>query len=237
MTKVVVEAGFKLVPGMHEEFTVVHDRILPLASSQPGFISVYAGPILDSTWLYFGARFSDAKLMDDWHHHPRHQAVQRQAYARWWSAVYLRKWVTPEPDASPAQTFMCETRLVTSAQLGEREMVEVRSVLSQLGAAGAQRFETLTGEYEPQPYQFAGPLEIAPHAEGSAYSLITHWASGDAVEAWLKSVPHQRLARLGALVSECFRALPESGERNHLRSDRKQREWTSSSPTQGSDGG
>src|ERR1700682_4697432 len=120
-------------------------------------------------WLYFGVRFETQAEMEAWHFHPQHQAMQKQAYARCWSAVHLRS-----ETSSTRQTF-CAKRIQRLAVLESSEMERAAELLAHLTDFGAKPFETLTGEFEAQPYQLVGPLEIAPAPDAVLYSLITHW--------------------------------------------------------------
>ena len=52
---------------------------------------------------------------------------------------------------------------------------------------GALPFETLTGVFEAQPYQFVGPLQEFPALAPTRYLLLTHWPTNDALQAWLRS--------------------------------------------------
>jgi heme-degrading monooxygenase HmoA len=222
----VLEAGFKIIPGKEADFFAVQGRMVPVGASQPGFISVQGGLIADSTWLYFGVRFESKTQMDAWHRHSGHQAVQKMAYAKFWTAVYLRKWRIALPGEALGNRLMCETRLLSEAPLEEAQLASLKPTLAELEAAGAQRFETLTGEYEPQPYQFVGPVEITPAVKGTLYSLITHWSSETALQAWQRSPAYQRLKELGQVSSDTFVAVVEDEERDRLRDDKLQREWT-----------
>jgi hypothetical protein len=60
----VLESCFKVVPGMEAELVELQGRFWPLATSQPGFISVEVGNIVNSNWLYFGVRFASKNQMD-----------------------------------------------------------------------------------------------------------------------------------------------------------------------------
>jgi len=221
----VMEAGFKIIAGKETEFLAMQAKMVPLGASQPGFVAVYGGPILDSDWLYFGVRFASESDMELWQQHPQHQQVQKLAYEQWWTAVYIRKWRTPVAGADLGPRLMCETRLTVPTPLNADQIAVVRERLTSLGEAGAARFETLAGTFENQPYQFVGPLEIAPPANGTVYSLITHWTRVADLNAWQDSAAYRQLQRLGALHSETFVAAPERGQRRNLRADKLQRQW------------
>jgi hypothetical protein len=221
-----MEAGFRIIPGKEQAFFERQGATVPVAMEQPGFVSVYGGPILDSTWLYFGVRFDRADAMDAWQHHAHHREVQRLAYEKWWTAVYIRKWRRLAADEPETDRYMLELRLRTPSPLAEDPLRSLRTILETLRHAGAARFETLTGEHEPQPWQFVGPLEIAPSDGTVLYSLITHWTSRYDADRWLRSAACDALRRLGEVESELFIAMPESGHRERLRADRLQRQWT-----------
>jgi hypothetical protein len=98
-------------------------------------------------------------------------------------------------------------------------------MLDGIGDAGALPFETLTGEYEPQPYQFVAPVRITPAVEGTMYALITHWSSASAIEVWRESAGYRLLPALGKVSSETFVPAVEDEPRDRLRPDRLQRDW------------
>jgi heme-degrading monooxygenase HmoA len=221
----VLESCFKIVPGMEAELAELQGRFWPVATSQPGFISVQVGTIVNSTWLYFGVRFESKNQMDAWHRHPGHQAIQKLGYAKLWTALYLRKWRVALPGEAPGERLMCETRLVTKSPLTPEQLASLKPMLDGIGDAGALRFETLTGEYEPQPYQFVAPVQITPAVDGTMYSLITHWSSASAIEAWRESAGYRLLPALGDVSSETFVPAVEDEVRDRLRPDRLQRDW------------
>ena len=223
--KIVLEAGFKIIQGKEADFMASQAKMVPVAMQQDGFGAVYGGPILNSPWLYFGVRFDSEEQMDAWHLHPRHQAVQKSAYAKWWTDVYLRKWIEPASGQASCDRLMCETRLFLDAPLRDEQLKIVEETLAGLTAFGAKPFETHTGEFERQPYQFVGPVEIAPAIEKVIYLLITHWSSDDQLDAWKISDSYCALQGLGEVSSEVFAALKETRPRDNLRDDKLQRDW------------
>lgn len=224
-TRTVLECGYKIVPGKEERFAVFNDALYPVAISQDGFESVYGGDIHNSTWRYVGVRFASAEQMNAWHNHPRHKAAQKAAYDRWWTAVYMRKWREAAPDESLHGKVMNETRLAVPAPLDDAQIHALQKSLSSLADLGASPIETLTGEYEAQPYQLIGPNEAVPEIGGAFYLLITHWPSPAATDAWQGSPAYKALQKLGVLTSDTFMALPETFPRDHLSEDKLQREW------------
>jgi heme-degrading monooxygenase HmoA len=221
----VLESCFKVVPGMEAELAELQRRFWPVATSQPGFVSVQVGTIVNSTWLYFGVRFASKNQMDAWHRHPRHQAIQKLGYEKLWSALYLRKWRITLPGEAFGERLMCETRLVTNSPLTPEQLASLKPMLDGIGDAGALRFETLTGEYEPQPYQFVAPVQITPAVDGTMYALITHWSVASAISAWRESATYGLLPALGDVTSETFVPAVEDEARDRLRPDRLQRDW------------
>jgi hypothetical protein len=179
--------------------------VVPLAMEQDGFRSVYSGPIWDSTWVYFGARFDSEEQMNEWHGEPQHRVIQKSA-PNWWTALYLRKWRPAMPGEVLGDRLMSETSILVDAALDDTQTKLVRQALARLGAAGAQPFETLTGEFETQPLQFAGPVQIAPAVENVLYSLITHWSSADRFDVWKTSNFLSRIAEPGRSVERALRA-------------------------------
>jgi heme-degrading monooxygenase HmoA len=222
----VLEAGFKMIPGKETDFLAFQNKMVTVAMQQEGFGAVYGGPILDSTWVYFGVRFDSEEQMDAWHRHPQHQAAQKSAYAKWWTDVYIRKWLEPAPGETLGDRLMSESRVFVDTPFNEEQMKVARQALAELSAFGAIPFETHTGEFESQPYQFVGPIELAPAAEKVIYSLIAHWSSAEHFNDWRSSGSCQALQSLGEVSSELFVALKEARPRDHLRDDKLQREWT-----------
>lgn len=222
---VVMEAGFKICSGQEEPFFSARDRMMPLAMSQPGFTSVYGGLILNSSWLYFGVRFDTPELMDTWYNVPQHRTIQT-ASRKWWTAVYIRKWRALRSQDVFGERILLETRICRDTPLSSAELEEVRASLETLSNYNVAPFETLTGQFEPQPFQFVGPLEIAPSPSPNAYSLFTHWRAHDDLCSWQGSREYASLGRLGRLTSEAFIPYAEPNERPDLRADRLQRDWT-----------
>ncbi|CAB3916422.1 antibiotic biosynthesis monooxygenase family protein [Achromobacter anxifer] len=225
-TRTVLESGFKITPGKENGFALFNDALHPVAISQDGFESVYGGEILDSAWRYVGARFASAEQMDAWHNHPRHKAAQKAAYDRWWTAVYMRKWREPAPGEVMEGKVMTETRLAVPAPLSDANLRNLKEILAGLADSGASPFETLTGEYEAQPYQLVGPGETSPETGGVSYLLITHWPTPQVASAWQETQAYRALQDMGTVTSETFMSMPETRPRDHLREDKLQRQWT-----------
>lgn len=222
----VMEAGFKVIPGREARWEFFQGSMIPMGMSQPGFSAVYGGVIHHSDWLYFGVRFASQNEMEAWHQHPAHLAVQKSAYENFWTAVYIRKWRQPVAGEGFGDRIMAETRLAMAAPLDTGGLAAATAALSGLAARGASRFETLHGDFEPQPYLLIGPLAIAPApAEGTLYTLITHWTSIADVAAWQASGDYRALAALGTATTECFIPFVETGTRDRLDAERLQRDW------------
>jgi Carbon-nitrogen hydrolase len=73
----VLESGFRIVPGKETDFLAYQASVVALAIAQPGFGSVCSGPVWDSTWVYFGARFDSEEHMNAWHGEPQHRVIQK----------------------------------------------------------------------------------------------------------------------------------------------------------------
>ena len=78
----VLESCFKIAPGTEAALLELQRQFWPVATSQPGFISVEVGTIVNSSWLYFGVRFESKNQMDAWHRHPRHHRRRRGVLSR-----------------------------------------------------------------------------------------------------------------------------------------------------------
>lgn len=220
----VLESGFRIIPGKEADFLAYQATVVPLAMEQDGFWSVYSRQVWNSTWMYFGARFDSEEQMNAWHGEPQHRVIQKSA-PNWWTALYLRKWRPPMPGDVLGNRLMSETRILVDAALDDTQTQSVGQALAEVGSAGAQRFETLTGEFETQPFQFAGPVQRAPAAGHVLYSLIAHWFSADHFGAWKTSTSYRALQSLGDVSSELLVPMVEKRARKHLRDDKLQRDW------------
>jgi heme-degrading monooxygenase HmoA len=220
----VLEAAFKIIPGKETDFLAYQATVVPLAAAQPGFRAAYSGPVRDTTWVYFGARFDSEEQMNAWHGEARHRVIQKSA-PNWWTALYLRKWRLPMPGEVLGDRLMSETSIRVDTALDDTQIKSVRQALAELGTAGAQPFETLTGEFEAQPFQFSGPLLVAPDADKVPYLLTAHWSSADHFNAWKSSGSYRELQSLGEVSSELFVPIVETRPREHLRDDKLQRDW------------
>ena len=220
----VLEAAFKIIPGQETDFQPFQAKVVPLAAAQPGFRTAYFGPVRDTTWVYFGARFDSDEQMNAWHGERQHRVIQKSA-PNWWTALYLRKWRPPMPGEVLGDHLMSETRILVDTDLDDTHIQSVRQALAELGAAGAQPFETLTGQFEAHPYQFSGPLLVVPAVDKVSYLLTAHWSSADHFNAWKSSSSYRALQSLGDVSSELFVPLVETHPREHLRDDKLQRDW------------
>jgi heme-degrading monooxygenase HmoA len=220
----VLEAAFKIIPGKETAFLAYQATVVPLAAAQPGFRAAYSGPVWDTAWVYFGAHFDSEEQMNAWHGERQHRVIQKSA-PNWWTSLYLRKWRPPMPGEVLGDRLMAETSILVDTALDDTRIRSVRQALSELGSAGAQPFETLTGEFEARPFQFSGPLLVAPAAEKVPYLLTTHWSSADHFNAWKLSSSYRALQSLGDVSSEFFVPIVETRPREHLRDDKLQRDW------------
>jgi hypothetical protein len=227
-TLTVMEAGFTLRRGIEEEFWRANNGSIPTAAAQPGFVAVIGGPIVDSSWLYFSGMWETPETMDQWYWSARHKPVQDRAFARWFAKMYIRKWRLPADGETLHGRAFCQTELLTPAPLdGET----VASVMDDLRAALASLpvapFQTLTGEFEPQPFQLIGPVEEFPAAAATKYLLLTHWSAVGDLERWLATPAYERLRELGEPSSAGFTPIRErAGTRPGLTPDGLQRDWT-----------
>jgi hypothetical protein len=162
--------------------------------------------------------------MNAWHGEAQHRVIQKSA-PNWWTSLYLRKWRPPMPGEVLGDRLMSETNILVDTALDDTRVQSVRQALAEMGTAGAQPFETITGEFEPHPFQFSGPLLVAPAVDKVPYLLTTHWSSTDHFNAWTSSNSHRALQSLGDVWSELFVPLVETRPREHLRADKLQRDW------------
>jgi heme-degrading monooxygenase HmoA len=126
----VLEAAFKIIPGKEPAFLAYQATVVPLAAAQPGFRAAYSGPVRDTTWVYFGARFDSEEQMNAWHGEPQHRVIQKSA-PNWWTSLYRRKWRPPDAGRSPRR----------SPDVGNQHPRRYRSRrhTNTIGAAGAGR--------------------------------------------------------------------------------------------------
>ncbi|HET6943379.1 MAG TPA: hypothetical protein VFH89_14585 [Sphingomicrobium sp.] len=94
--------------------------------------------------------------------------------------------------------LMSETSILVDTALDDTQIQSVRQAMAGLGAAGAQPFETLTGQFEAHPFQFSGPLLVAPaadkvpavyqHRAGAALAMVTALFRAGEVEVIAKRI-------------------------------------------------
>ena len=113
---VLCKAAFKIIPGQETDFQPFQAKVVPLAAAQPGFRTAYFGPVRDTTWVYFGARFDSDEQMNAWHGERQHRVIQKSA-PNSWTALYLRKWRPPMPGEVLGDRLMSETRILVDTAL------------------------------------------------------------------------------------------------------------------------
>lgn len=228
-TLTTMEAAFTLHENqaLQEEFWRHQERMGPIAAASPGFVAVIGGPIHRSHWLYFSGKWSTPQLMDKWQFEPKHKPMQDAAHSRWFSSVYLRKWRLPADGEDITGPVLCETAIARQDPL---DQAAIDTILDEIVGPSLRTheplaFETLTGEYEKQPYQFVGPLQEFPARAPARYLLVTHWPSDDALQGWLKSGVVEQLSAYGEVSSTVSVPIRhDAGERNYLRPDGLQRD-------------
>ena len=217
-----------LAAGTEDEFWRVQERMGPVVAAQPGFQAVIGGPIANSSWMYFCGKFATPDDMDKWYRSRRHQPVMRKAHTTWFDSFYIRKWRLPAEGEELTGPLFHETAIVPPAALEpDRLDAVVRSLTEALPRLGTLPFETLEGQFEPQPFQLVGPLEEFPQVAPIRYLLITHWPDAATLAAWQDSAEYRALGDLGAVtgqVSVLVRHRP--GEREGLNADGSLRGWS-----------
>ena len=217
----------KLAAGPEADFWRAQGQIGPVVAGQPGFLAVIGGPIAASSWMYFCGKFATPQDMNAWYECPDHRPVMDLAHSTWFDAFYIRKWRRPADGEALTGPLLCETAIVSPAALpDEVRDATVDMLRAALPAFNPPPFETAIGEYEPQPFQFVGPLEEFPQVAPVRYLLVTHWDTAEDLAAWLDSAALKSLADLGDVrsdVSVLLRHAP--GERAGLNADGSLRSW------------
>ena len=218
----------KLAPGPEADFWRAQENMGPVVAGQPGFLAVIGGEIAASSWMYFCGKFATPDDMNAWYGCKDHQPVMRKAHSAWFDAFYIRKWRRPAQGEALAGPLLCETAIVPPEVLPhdvrDATVEALRTALPELNAAP---FETAIGEYEPQPFQFVGPLAEFPVPAPVRYLLVTHWDTAEDLAAWLGSAALKSLGALGEVssdVSVLIRHAP--GEREGLNADGSLRSWS-----------
>jgi hypothetical protein len=228
-TLTTMEAAFTLHENkeLQEEFWRHQERMGPIAAASPGFVAVIGGPIQRSHWLYFSGKWETPQLMDKWQSEPKHKPMQDAAHSRWFASVYIRKWRLPEPNEPRNGPLLCEIAVARPDVLKQSTIDKILDEIvgPSLHLHGARDFETLTGQFEKQPYQFVGPVQEFPVIAPARYLLLTHWATDEALQGWLKSDGAKQLSAYGEVswtVSVSIKH--DAGERKYLRPDGLQRD-------------
>jgi hypothetical protein len=222
-----MEAGFTVNQADAEEFWRHQERMGPIAAAAPGFLAVIGGPIARSPWLYFSGKWQTPDLMDQWYHDPKHKPMMKAAHDRWFGACYIRKWRLPVEGEISSGPVFCETAIASDVSA---RADKIESSLDQIDGALSESdplpFETMTGQYERQPYQFVGPLQEFPQLAPVRYMLLTHWKLPDDAQRWLHSPAMKALDALGTVSSTISVLIKhQPGEREGLRADGSQREF------------
>jgi heme-degrading monooxygenase HmoA len=227
-----MEAAMKLSPGPEADFWAAQERIGPIVAAAPGFVGVIGGEITDSTWMYFSGKFETPDHMDQWYHDEQHKPVMAAAHSLWFDAVYIRKWRAPMAGEALEGPLWVETSIAPAEPLASEVVAATMSALrSALPKYGVAPYETLIGQFEPQPFQFAGPLQEFPALAPVRYLLLTHWDSADAWQSWLDSADYKALSELGEVSSQPHLLLKHApGERQDLNADGSQRGWYKPKP-------
>jgi heme-degrading monooxygenase HmoA len=228
-TLTTMEAAFTLHEGkeIQEEFWRHQERMGPIAAASPGFVAVIGGPIHRSRWLYFSGKWATPRQMDRWQSEPKHRPMQEAAHSRWFSSVYLRKWRLPADQEAVTGPILCEIAIARQDPL---EAPAIDGLLDDIIGPSLRvhqplPFETLTGEFEKQPYQFVGPLQEFPSLAPVRYLVVTHWVTDDALQGWLRSGVIEQLSVNGGVSSTISVPIKHDvGERNYLRADGLQRD-------------
>ena len=226
-----MEAAFTLHEGkeLQEEFWRHQERMGPIAAASPGFVAVIGGPIHRSHWLYFSGKWETPKFMDEVASPKlkKHKPMQKAAHSRWFASAYIRKWRLPEGNEALVGPLLCELAIARRDPLEQAVIDRIldETVDPSLNLHGALKFETLTGEFEKQPYQFVGPIQEFPALAPVRYLLITHWATNDALQGWLKADAVKQLSTYGGISMTISVPIKhDAGEREYLRADGLQRD-------------
>jgi hypothetical protein len=212
---------------MQEEFWRHQQRMGPIAAAAPGFLGVIGGPIQRSNWLYFCGKWKTPDLMDQWQFDSKHTPMQKAAHARWFASMYIRKWRLPDTGEQLTGPLFCEVAIArqTPLEAGTVDKILDEIVGPSLREHGALPFETMTGVFEAQPYQFVGPLQEFPALAPTRYLLLTHWPTNDALQDWLRSGVIKYLSDYGAVATNVsIQIKHDPGERKFMREDGLQRE-------------
>ncbi|HZE67554.1 MAG TPA: hypothetical protein VE081_13025 [Sporichthyaceae bacterium] len=227
-----MEAAMKLSPGPEADFWAAQERIGPIVAAAPGFLGVIGGEIADSTWMYFSGKFETPEHMNRWYHDEKHKPVMAAAHTMWFDAVYIRKWRRPEEGEALSGPLWVETSIARTEPLSAQTIAATMTALrGSLPKYGVAPYETLQGEFEPQPFQFAGPLQEFPALAPARYLLLTHWDSAEELQGWLDSADYKALAELGDVASETHLLIKHApGERQDLSEDGSMRGWHKPKP-------
>jgi len=145
-----------------------------------GFLAVIGVPIARSPWLHFCGKWQTPDLMDQWYHDTKHKPMMKAAHDRWFGACYIRKWRLPAEGEEISGPVFCEIAIASDvAAPAEKIEALLDQIDQEIAAHDPRSFETMTGEYERQPYQLVGPLQEFPQVAPVRYLLLTHWKSAD----------------------------------------------------------
>lgn len=226
-TLTTIQAANIGAPGQKQYVQNAQEHMFKVVQKTPGFISVCGGPIARSKWEYFGATFTTPVAMDRWNHDDLHRPVIDSGYRKWFDAFYIRKWRMPAEGEALGSPLQLETTILPVAELPTEVVDDTVSALERsLPRFNPLPYETLRGEYEERPFQFAGPLGEFPQTESFKYLLITIWRDAYALDNWRQSADFGTLAKLGQVSNRVLvPVLHATGERANLTDDRQLQSW------------
>ncbi len=210
---ILLEAGFKLIPGSPVELGELREALLSTAKaascqSLPLRVSLIGEP----DWLYASVRLEDCPPGIERNIH-RGRPPASAPFERWWSSMYIRSWQPLGQHIPAGGRFLCETTFDQRGALAAVRTVTEALRLATDACAGLFRTCSLAqGQLESKPYELIYDVE-APDGMplvftlGHALGLLTE------LYLWLTSASLHRLHALGKPCHQIYEPItPAAGE-------------------------
>ena len=221
----IAEGGFRPRQELLEAYGKRHQEFMPRAIEQAGFRETYGGPIPESPWWLFFAKFDTLETMENWQHERMHVQIQDEARNKWWSAYYLRKGRLVGDGEAISGKILHETMLLRNSQLSQKENGLVTAGLSEVESLKIVPYEAVKGVHLAKPYVFAQLAGAFPERAPVQYVLLTCWATTRDCAQWQESPAHRTVCQFGDTTSNSYCMIPERKPRMGLADDRMHRQW------------
>ncbi|WP_202080964.1 antibiotic biosynthesis monooxygenase family protein [Caldalkalibacillus salinus] len=207
----VSEMGVTIRPEYADEFKESYEKVMEVAASQPGFISLKALNVLnDQASIRYDnyAKFSTLEEMDQWAREGYHKQLQEEGKMKYFSSFYIRRGKALHHGEQAEGKVLLETSIVPHSITNESDHALEQKLLAELERESAQHPNMLpyeTGnETLDQPFLLTKVSYSAPQKEQSQYVVLTYWPHTAACAEWEHSQLHKKLQDTATVTHNRF---------------------------------